>query len=275
MKSIPDREDIQIVVVDDNSNVDKSDFDRIIGMFVHADCQVLFTEERKGAGYARNLGLKIAAGKWLLFADADDFFENGAFDVFDDYRDSDKDVIFFDTVSRYSDTLIESSRNRLYNKIIERGRTSTDSFNWVKFGTRVPYGKLVRRGLVVKSGILFDEVCYANDIMFSTKVAMAANKVIVDGRIVYCVTERENSLVKQASPLAAITRFKVISSVNQYLRINGYKEYQHSLLPYFREGWLGGIRSFFTCLYLGVRYKSFNKYALFLTSRKMRKLLQS
>ncbi len=33
------------------------------------------TKEGKGAGYARNIALDYALGEWLVFADADDFFQ--------------------------------------------------------------------------------------------------------------------------------------------------------------------------------------------------------
>ena len=66
LNSIPRRTDIQIIVVDDNSDPKKVDFEHFPG--VGEKCvEVYFTKEGKGAGYARNMGLKYAKGKWLLF----------------------------------------------------------------------------------------------------------------------------------------------------------------------------------------------------------------
>lgn len=73
LASIPRREDIQIIIVDDKSDVVEVDFECFPG--VGEQCvEVYFTKEGKGAGYARNVGLKYAKGKWLLFVDSDDFF---------------------------------------------------------------------------------------------------------------------------------------------------------------------------------------------------------
>ena len=84
LDSIPRREDIQIIVVDDNSDPDKVDFEHFPGL--NEPCvEVYFTKEGKGAGYARNIGLKYARGKWLLFADADDYFLSNVLDVVDEY----------------------------------------------------------------------------------------------------------------------------------------------------------------------------------------------
>ena len=41
--------------------------------------------------------MKEAVGKWLLFADADDFFLPGAFDVFDSHQDSSSEIVYFRT----------------------------------------------------------------------------------------------------------------------------------------------------------------------------------
>ena len=70
--SIPVRDDVQIIVVDDNSDEDKKPSIERKGMEV----VLLDASSSKGAGRARNVGLKHAKGKWLLFADADDYYRN-------------------------------------------------------------------------------------------------------------------------------------------------------------------------------------------------------
>lgn len=57
--------------------------------------EVLFTKEGKGAGYARNIGLSHARGKWIIFADADDFFTADCFTILNEYMDSPHEVIYF------------------------------------------------------------------------------------------------------------------------------------------------------------------------------------
>ena len=83
LNSIPDREDIQILVVDDNSGIEKCKFEKL-NNFQKANCKFIFTYKSGGAGYVRNEGLTRALGKWLLFLDADDFFEKNAFNIFDE-----------------------------------------------------------------------------------------------------------------------------------------------------------------------------------------------
>jgi len=60
-------------------------------------------QKNGGAGYARNIGLDQAKGKWLLFADADDFYVENMPDIIYSYADSEADVIFFKNKAVLSD----------------------------------------------------------------------------------------------------------------------------------------------------------------------------
>ena len=75
-----------IIIIDDNSNSESVDF--LIFRETAEKYGILFTKEGKGAGYARNIGLSHARGKWIIFADADDFFTADCFTILNEYMDS-------------------------------------------------------------------------------------------------------------------------------------------------------------------------------------------
>ena len=90
--SIPKRDDIQIIIVDDNSDPKIVNFECFPGL--NEKCvEVYFTKEGKGAGYARNIGLTYAKGKWFLFPDADDHYTTDLMNVLDKYVNSNYDII--------------------------------------------------------------------------------------------------------------------------------------------------------------------------------------
>ena len=73
LDSIPVRMDTEVIVIDDDSNPEKVDFNnfpRWKGKYY----STIFTKKGLGAGYARNVGLEHANGKWVIFSDADDYF---------------------------------------------------------------------------------------------------------------------------------------------------------------------------------------------------------
>ena len=98
LESIPSRDDIQIIIVDDNSDpkiVNQDNFP----FKIRKNVEVIFNKYSKGAGYARNLGLQLAIGKRQLFPDADDFYVDGFIDILDNKVNSDNDIIYFDVFS--------------------------------------------------------------------------------------------------------------------------------------------------------------------------------
>ena len=150
LDSIPQREDIQIIVVDDNSSSDIVDFSNFPGRN-KVGVEIILTKEGKGAGYARNCGLKHVRGEWLIFADADDFFLRDFLDVLDAYRNTDYDLIVFRAESVDSDTLAPViSRQNNYEKIAENM-----DLEILKYRNDVPWAKMVSTKLVRGHHICF------------------------------------------------------------------------------------------------------------------------
>lgn len=74
--SIPGREDVQIIVVDDCSFDTSELCETFEKLKLRHNFELYRTPQGGSAGRARNIGLDHAKGKWLIFADADDFSMN-------------------------------------------------------------------------------------------------------------------------------------------------------------------------------------------------------
>lgn len=105
LNSIPLHKEIQVIVVDD-----KSDSNIILQLQkmqkIYSSICFIYTREGYGAGYARNIGMDRATGKWLLFADADDFFDANFVSIIDKHFNDDDDIIYFVSRSVDSNTLL-------------------------------------------------------------------------------------------------------------------------------------------------------------------------
>ena len=193
LKSIPVSEDIQVIVVDDNS----PDADTYLERYPELSrpyLEFIRTTKGGGAGYARNVGLDHAKGKWLLFADADDFFVVDMYDMILSYIDSEADIIFFKTKTVLSDNVhLKSDRCSYINRIIDQYFSDGDEWP-IKVLLDVPWGKIVKRNLIYKYNIRFDEVMYGNDVIFSIQSGYHAKSTIVVNKVLYVYTSRPNSL---------------------------------------------------------------------------------
>lgn len=242
LNSIPKREDIQIIVVDDNSDPDKVDFEHFPG--VGEKCvEVYFTKEGKGAGYARNVGLKHAKGKWLLFADADDFYNDCFLSIIDKYKDSISDIIYFAVNSVYSDSLEPAERGDLNNKLLRKAVNSND-LNILRFHKVAPWAKMIKTCIVKKNQIYFEEVLVANDVRFSVYTGYYAKSISVDFSQIYCLTVRKGSLELTLNRQVADTRLEVACRVDNFLITKGLVKYRFNICSFLNVYRRLGLRSF-------------------------------
>lgn len=218
LDSIPQREDIQIIVVDDNSDECK----KPVVSRKDVEVVLLDAENSKGAGRARNAGLEKARGKWLLFADSDDFFVDNFMELLDLHNNSFSDVIMFKADSVDSETLVRSNRNLRLNKNIDDCMSNRITPIEMSLSVQQPWCRMIRTELVKKNMILFDEVIASNDTMFTTKVSCMAKSISVCSDIVYVVTDREGSLWNtRKKPDNYLCRINISINRALYLRRRG------------------------------------------------------
>lgn len=194
INSIPDREDVQVIIVDDNS----PDSDTYKGYLkqesVRKNFELYLTNQGRGAGYARNIGLNHVKGEWVLFADADDFFVDGFLSLLDEYADTNADIIYYNVKSVMSDDIKKTatrnvSKNTLFEKYIQTGDETPFRCEYCE-----PWGKMLRYDFIKKNNIRFDETKVSNDYYFSVVSGCLAKNIIVVNKPLYVITQREGSL---------------------------------------------------------------------------------
>lgn len=207
--SVPRREDVQLIVVDDNSNPNKVDFTHFPGLsddFV----KIYFTKEGKGAGFARNVGLEHAEGKWITFLDADDFFKPAISEAMDEFVDDDSDVIYFtrDAIKIPSNTF--SNRGVGYNNAV-REAVQTQEYAYLACLSS-PVCRFLNHSFLegnnpTKSKIRFNEIHWADDVVFTARVSYNARKFKAVDKEIYTATESDTSQIYNVSLEAVRNRF--------------------------------------------------------------------
>lgn len=268
LNSIPQRDDVQVVVVDDVSDLTESE-KSLMESFGNNRTQVVFLTQTKYAGGARNVGLSLAEGQWVVFADSDDFFTKEAFDIFDDYKDTDCDIVFFGHSACYSDDLKPTTRLGDRTKYLEEfvKTHSKPSEKYLRYRNPSPTSKMIRNTFIKEKNLKFEEIKASNDSMFSLLSGYYANAIAGDIRIVYCSTIRRGSLTQTKNRETAYCRYSetvreyvffrehgledmypwVTSAVFHSLKDFGFKEFKR-YLKLAREHrvniWLGITRRF-------------------------------
>ena len=241
--SIPDREDIQVLVIDNTPHqIDFSllDSNRINkALFYYSDLE-------KGAGHARNIGLNYATGEWLLFLDADDFFTKEAFEHFDKYIHTDYDIIYFSSTSLSSDTLKKADRHKYYTRIVNDyvlGKENAE--DKLRFTYSSPCSKLVKNKLIKENAIQFDEVPASNDLMFSIKSGYFANKVYADNFTAYCMTVNNGSLTRTITKKNSRSRYSVYIQQYKFMTAIGKPQFRFELMSVVINSLHFGVKEFF------------------------------
>lgn len=91
LESIPAREDIEVIVVNDGSGDNTKD---IIKEF---DCKLIDRSENMGIGYSRREGLEYASGEYIMFFDSDDKIIGDNFNKALEMLDG-SDIVYYDLI---------------------------------------------------------------------------------------------------------------------------------------------------------------------------------
>lgn len=235
--SIPCREDVQVVVIDDCS----SDENLIILKEMEksfSKVQFVYLEENQGGGNARNVGLQYAIGTYVFFADADDFFHECINDVFDEYKDETCDVVYFSADSVDSETHQIMDRADRLRKQMERCVRDNDELKLdLRFLFTEPWCKMIRKGLIDRFQIKFDKTPAINDVTFSYMVGYHATTIKADPREIYCVTYRPSSITYTNTYERKVLMVNILGKKNRFLKD------RH--IPVFDEGFLSPFRDSF------------------------------
>lgn len=196
LKSIPERGDIQVIVVDDCS---KSEEVEKLKLLQHKNLELYFQTENHGAGAARNVGLDQASGKWVLVVDADDIFDDKAFDVLDRYNDADIDYLCYvidsldNSLKPDGARIISSESVKAYCKKPNKENTLR-----LKYQNLICRNKMVSLSFIKEKNIRFEECQVNNDVFYGLSIGHQGAKFIAIPNVLYHSIRSVGSITRQS-----------------------------------------------------------------------------
>lgn len=261
LSTIPHREDLQIIVVDDKSTDENLEKLKVLEK-EYRYVEFVYSKTNGGGGKARNTGLQYAKGEYVFFADGDDFFNYCIIKILDEYQYEDADMVFFNATHIDTETYLPTLRVTTLQSALRQYEKSNnlDVFRYV-FGE--PWCKMIRRQIIVDNDIKFDEIPIHNDTRFSYLVGYYARQVKFDNRALYCLADRKGSVSKGLSDEKVEIRTQVFARKNRFLMDHNIHFFDDTMiLPFWNYMKRLDVKNFSNCLSITREYGFSSNFVL-------------
>lgn len=226
--------DIEIICIDDGSTDNSLN---ILKEYQKKDNRIIIIEQQNGgAGKARNNGLKVARGKYLLFLDADDFFERNMCEkCYKKIEEEESDVLVFYSkqYNNKTKTVTEMPWSLRIQNLPNHKPFSPNEMNKYIFNSfqNWPWNKMFRHDFIKRNNIFFQEIKRTNDMAFVCLALALSNKIsIIEEAFTYYRIETGTSL-QQTNDKSPLCFWEACLETKRRLQEYGiYENYEQSLL---------------------------------------------
>ena len=187
---------IEVILVNDGSTDGSCE---IAKQIEKKDSRVILIDQRNGGlSAARNAGLKVAKGDYVLFVDSDDWIEKNCIqELYQDIQRNNSDVSC--CLAQYISAMGTIRRGRSSFGINSlTGDEILPNALLVKTFPTSAWGKLYRRDFLHENGLLFKEGIVNEDTLFSIQIACLAKKISFVDKVLFDIWEREGSISRSS-----------------------------------------------------------------------------
>ncbi len=211
--------DFELILVDDGS---KDNSWEICNKWEKCDSRVrIFHQNNLGASAARNTGIRIAKGDWIVFVDSDDTltptYLEDLLRIVTNYHDIDLCISGLKVIR--NGIITEKKSFEEMTCLMSDYRTLFELVSIQDYGFSV--GKMYRKSIIDDNNIQFNsKVCIAEDCMFMMDYIMACstNK---DSKIAFISQCNYNYVIRKGSLSTTVNTFEQ--------ELNNYQEYKKTI----------------------------------------------
>ncbi len=227
-------ENIEIIIINDGSP-DNSQL--IIDEYAKKDKRIVpIKQENGGLSEARNSGMNVAKGKYIMFVDSDDYIEYNCVQLLlDNVHMTQADIVIANKKILSQDGEIYHGVD-LENKVLNENQMLTSALKFDYFLDRgygiSAWAKLYNHNFIKNIGIKFEKnnEIFAEDMLFNLKCYTYNPKVALINEKVYIYCNNEDSITKTYKPNIAKRMLALVENFYSHLlELNKLEKHQDLL----------------------------------------------
>lgn len=195
------KQDCEIILVDDGSTDGSAEICERYARQEPLFIQVIH-QENQGAGAARNAGLELAKGKFIYFADPDDYFEPTLIqENVEIAEEKNADMVIFGyTEEKAGDSTKRKKKLPNLPQMNDKNAFRKHFRNMYYFSPYALWNKMYRKEFLVANAIWFTDQKLGQDALFNLDVFEELGRVAINREIYYHYVVHERSAVNQYRP---------------------------------------------------------------------------
>lgn len=224
--------EIEVICVDDGSTDDTL---CKLEEYAAKDSRVkVLKQKNKYAGVARNYGLEQALGKYLMFLDADDFFELELLEKL--YKQCEKDAADIGVCKAVIYNEKTHEKEKMNHSLNTAVLLDKFPFSYLDIPTRIfnftspaPWNKLFRKDFIVENQIKFQSLQRANDLYFVFRALVEAKRITIVDEVMVNYRKGHESNLQANNERSPFDFYEALLALrNRLISINKFNDVEQS-----------------------------------------------